>query len=289
MALEGVARDRVLQSLKDAVPRGLVGMSNELRAMRQAGESISLANFLAHSGLDLEDVYANGRSWSDLLEAAEEPVAPNGPHEAPLRKACARLLHLDDPERLRAYSTWLNNPEPPSLEAVNQQQRRWLRMLLATLTSSISAIAELPTSQGAQLVWAHPQVRAELLELFTWLKERVHHLGYELTQKINVPLRVHARYSRAEIQAGFGDAGADADEHTLIQVPPWREGVKFMRQEGCDVFLITLTKTEKRFSPTTRYRDYAISRNLFHWESQSRTTADSPTGQRYQHQRKQGT
>jgi superfamily II DNA or RNA helicase len=50
MALEGVARDRVLQSLKDAVPRGLVGMSNELRAMRQAGESISLANFLAHSG-----------------------------------------------------------------------------------------------------------------------------------------------------------------------------------------------------------------------------------------------
>jgi len=28
MALEGVARDRVLQSLKDAVPRGLVGMSN---------------------------------------------------------------------------------------------------------------------------------------------------------------------------------------------------------------------------------------------------------------------
>jgi hypothetical protein len=56
--------------------------------------------------------------------------------------------------------------------------------------------------------------------------------------------------------------------------------VKFMRQEGCDVFLITLTKTEKRFSPTTRYRDYAISRSLFHWESQRTTTAASLTGQR---------
>lgn len=53
--------------------------------------------------------------------------------------------------------------------------------------------------------------------------------------------------------------------------------------------LITLTKTEKRFSPTTRYRDYAISRSLFHWESQSRTTADSPTGRRYQEHRVQGT
>ena len=100
-------------------------------------------------------------------------------------------------------------------------------LVLAALTSSISAIAELPTSQGAQLVWAHPQVRAELLELFAWLEQRVHHLGYELTEKINVPLRVHARYSRAEIQAAFGDVGADADEHARIQVPPWREGVKF--------------------------------------------------------------
>lgn len=29
------------------------------------------------------------------------------------------------------------------------------------------------------------------------------------------------------------------------------------------------------------YRDYPISPTLFHWESQSRTTVASPTGQRY--------
>jgi len=34
------------------------------------------------------------------------------------------------------------------------------------------------------------------------------------------------------------------------------------------------------------YRDYAISPTLFHWESQSTTSVDSPTGQRYiNHQR----
>ena len=121
------------------------------------------------------------------------------------------------------------------------------------------------------------------------LEERIQHLGHALSEKGDVPLRVHARYSRAEIQAAFADASAGMAEHARIQVPPWREGVKFMRQEGCDVFLITLTKTEKRFSPSTRYRDYAISRSLFHWESQSRTTADSPTGRRYQEHRAQGT
>jgi Domain of unknown function (DUF3427) len=33
--------------------------------------------------------------------------------------------------------------------------------------------------------------------------------------------------------------------------------------------------------PTTLYRDYAISQDLFHWESQSTTGDTSPTGQRY--------
>ena len=75
---------------------------------------------------------------------------------------------------------------------------------------------------------------------------------------------------------------------TRLAVPTWREGVKWMGQERCDVFLITLNKTEKRFSPTTRYRDYAISRELLHWESQSGTGSASPTGQRYQHHVRQG-
>ena len=42
------------------------------------------------------------------------------------------------------------------------------------------------------------------------------------------------------------------------------------------------------FSPTTRYKDYAISRTLIHWESQSSTRADSPTGLRYRNQERDG-
>ena len=40
--------------------------------------------------------------------------------------------------------------------------------------------------------------------------------------------------------------------------------------------------------PTTRYQDYALSRELFHWESQSFTTVRSAAGQRYVRQREQG-
>jgi hypothetical protein len=289
MALEGVARDRVLQSLKDAVPRGLTKMADEIRAMRQMGEPISLANFLQHSGLDLEDVYAHDRSWSDVLQAADEPVLASGPGEKTLRKACARLLHLDDPSRLTVYQDWLANDDAPSLSALNKPQGRWLRMLLSVLVAASPEVNAWPTNKAAQWVWQHPQVRVELMELFALLAQRNQHLGCALTERLDVPLQVHARYSRFEIQAAFGDAASGQDEHAQIKVPAWREGVKFMEQERCDVFLITLNKTEKRFSPSTRYRDYAINRSLFHWESQSRTTADSPTGRRYQLHRSQGT
>ena len=36
------------------------------------------------------------------------------------------------------------------------------------------------------------------------------------------------------------------------------------------------------------YEDYAISETLFHWQSQSTTASDSPTGKRYIHHRSLG-
>ena len=48
-------------------------------------------------------------------------------------------------------------------------------------------------------------------------------------------------------------------------------------------------KGRARLSPTTMYRDYAISRELFHWESQSRQTPRQPTVQRYINHRGEGT
>ncbi len=54
-----------------------------------------------------------------------------------------------------------------------------------------------------------------------------------------------------------------------------------LKEDRADIFLITLNKSEKEFSETTMYHDYAISERLFHWESQSRLTKDSPTFKRY--------
>jgi hypothetical protein len=128
---------------------------------------------------------------------------------------------------------------------------------------------------ACQLLWAHPQVRAELLGLLEVLADGVSHVQHGLSTHPDVPLAVHARYSRLEILAAFGIGDR-------AKVAPWQTGVYWARDAKTDLFAFTLDKTSGQFSPTTRYRDYAISRELIHWESQSSTRADSEIGRRYQ-------
>jgi hypothetical protein len=63
--------------------------------------------------------------------------------------------------------------------------------------------------------------------------------------------------------------------------PSFREGVKYFREKKLDAFFVTLNKSEKDYSPSTLYEDYAINERLFRWQSQSRTSVESETGQRY--------
>jgi hypothetical protein len=67
-----------------------------------------------------------------------------------------------------------------------------------------------------------------------------------------------------------------------------REGVPHLPGIKVGDFFVTLHKTEAYFSPTTMYRDYAVNERLFHWRSQTTTSADSPTGRRYVEQEAQG-
>ena len=68
----------------------------------------------------------------------------------------------------------------------------------------------------------------------------------------------------------------------------FREGVKWQPAKNTDVFFITLNKSDKDYSPTTMYNDYSINEILFHWQSQSTTSDNSPTGQRYIHHKERG-
>jgi hypothetical protein len=103
-----------------------------------------------------------------------------------------------------------------------------------------------------------------------------HHAGS--VPHVAGPLTIHASYTRDEILVGLG-------HWSLERRPDQREGVLHLPASRVDAFFVTLQKTEEDYSPTTMYEDYLISHDRFHWQSQSNTSAQSPTGQRYIHHR----
>jgi superfamily II DNA or RNA helicase/HKD family nuclease len=278
MELDAVASEEVLRSIRESVPSNWSAKVAELRSMRDAEVAVTMGNYLAESGLDLEDIYAGNRSWSDLCEAADVETHRAGPHEEVLRRAVGRLLHVDDPERLSFARRVLAGglPDPAQMP---ERERRLLRMLTVALADQAlgkSIDESMDLDAAVRIVWSHPQVRAEVTELFALLDGQLDHLHPVVGLPEDVPLSVHARYTRLEIQSALADAKGNA-----VRPPTWREGVRWLDDAQTDVFVFTLDKTDSGFSPTTRYRDYAISRELIHWESQSMTRADSPTGRRY--------
>ena len=281
MELDRVAADLVLENIRAAVPSRWPDKVAELRAVAHGDSSITLGRFLDEAGLELDDVYVGRKAFSDLRADAGLSVLQPGPNEDVLRAACGRLLHIDDLVRIDTYRRLLSEKQPPDVDGQSIRERALTRMLVASVTDRA---LEKTTSleQASALLWAHLQVRAELIDLLDVLAKQVDHVHHPLVTHPDVPLVVHARYSRVEILAAFGIGGQ-------AKVAPWQTGVYWAKDAKTDLVAFTLDKTTGQFSPTTRYRDYAISRDLIHWESQSSTRADGETGRRYQRHEAQGT
>jgi hypothetical protein len=174
-----------------------------------------------------------------------------------------------------AYAAYSRLNTAPSMAEMDEEARRLLRMLVASLTDQ-AVTKETPLAEGVKLLWEHPQVLSELQQIIEALHVNVSHLQHPVAELPGCPLRVHARYTRIEVLGALGVGEA-------AKVAPWQTGVYFTAQAKADLLAFTLDKTSGQFSPTTRYRDYAISRELVHWESQATTRAESETGKRYQH------
>ncbi|MGE0191140.1 MAG: DUF3427 domain-containing protein [Planctomycetota bacterium] len=291
MELDRIAKERVLQNIKAVLPSRFAARAAELaNAQAQFGQMherkrISLGAFLEESGYELDDIYDGRRGWSDLQEAAKLDLAAPGPLEGALRKGVARLLHVNDRERLAAYREFASRAGPLATgqlpTGTSVRKMRLLRMLVGSVCRSVLSTSS-TMEEGLGILAKHPQIRSELRELCDALQGQIDHLEPMLDLSEDVPLRLHARYTRDEILAAFGVGEGS-------KVAPWQSGVLWVESAKADLFAFTLNKSKGNFSPTTSYRDYAISRDLIHWESQNTTREDHPTGRRYRSHAEMGT
>ena len=272
IGLDRVAKEIVLRNVRSALRVNRPALVDELRRLGD----VSLGDFLAETGLELEDLYRSAaRGWVDLRRAAGLEHRAGAEHDAKLGRSIARLLYVDDPERIDHWLRVLSADDPPR-PPDDPRRRRLLAMLHHRLWDTTEPVGDIAT--GLARLWEEPARRDELRAVLSLLRERIARVTPLAIVADAVPLHLHARYSRDEILAAFGMANPGSV----------REGVRWIEAERVDVLFVTLTKTEQHYSPSTMYQDRAITPELFQWESQSTTSAASATGQRCIHHRERG-
>ncbi|MCL3996580.1 DUF3427 domain-containing protein [Streptomyces lavenduligriseus] len=275
--LEGKSKDLVLENIRSQLNANVRTLVSEVKAYGTP----RLADYLRESRREIKELYKNDNSWTTILHRAGLTNGTPPVGEAALLKRVHAFLHVDDPERAQAYLRLLED-DAPSYEELSPADQSYARMLFFNIWDDAGGFTSF--GDGIASLRSQPQFRDELRQVLSYVIEQADHFPLPLSGRLsNIPLKVHSAYNRSEILAALGVARFGG------QMPrTFAQGVQWVEELQTDALLITLEKNEKDFSPTVRYKDYALSPTLFHWESQNATAADSSTGMRYQEHAQRG-
>ncbi len=274
ITLERTAREEVLRSIRRAVIRNKQSLRRAIAELSGLlGRAATLADVLTAHGMSVEEFYARDISCARLLVEAGRRADFAEADEERMTKGLKRLCHVDDPAWMRAMLGWFDGNEREAISeersAVEYRHVTMMHMSMWSRTMQMETARD-----SVERLKANPVLAAELRELLAWNLRHVKHARMGLDLPFPCALALHCRYTLYEALAGLG-------HWTMKDQPEFREGPLHLKSIKAHALFVTLEKTDKDYSPTTMYEDYAISDRLFHWQSQNATGEDTETGRRY--------
>lgn len=270
--LEKFAKDYILESIKN-VSNNKPSIVRKIKDYASERNNYDVVEFCMEYNVELTDIYKK-YSFTQLLN--EAGVIKNFDYNKYKKESdgISRLLHINSKEYIEfILKILVTNKFVYS--SLNGYEKLMLNMLYYELWQDTLEKAGFNSIEDCifKLKECH-QLLNEIISILKYNLENIDFKEKEMKLDYPCPLKLHSRYSMAEVLAAF-------EEHKLNYKSSFREGVKYLEKKKTDIFFITLNKSEKDYSETTMYDDYAIDDEYFHWQSQSGTSETSPTGQRY--------
>ncbi|PNI09422.1 DUF3427 domain-containing protein [Arthrobacter sp. AFG7.2] len=285
IVLDRVAQQVVLDNIKAQLRFNRAQLVRDIASYAET----ELEAYLERSGNEVKTIYRSTRdSWTGYLRQAglTEGFSPletvlrgkieelSDAEEKKLLGRMAALIHVDDPERAAAYSM-LVAPDAPRYAELGLREQAFARMLFYTLWDDGGGFRAY--DDGLDYLRGYQFVCREIQQIVKLSVAASKHAAKSLGAGLqHIPLLSHATYRREEVLAALQYGSLEQGKNVQH-----REGVAWCPATSTDAFFVTLNKDDKKHSATTMYKDYAISPELFHWESQNATSPSSPTGRRY--------
>lgn len=241
----------------------------------QSHQELTLLNFLQYHELDIRTIYKS-RSWSALKKEAGLLQFEEKKWHKELTAGLKRLIQIDSKSYIQFIKELIAvdfhiTPDKQS----DEECGKWALMFYYDIwQKGIGEYGFTNIYEGIQEIAKHEVVKKEIEEIVEYLYESLNHTTREIKFDFTNVLELHAKYSRDQILCAF-------NKTTPERAFPSQEGVVKVADQNIELLLVTLNKSDKDFSPSTQYHDYAISEKIFHWQSQNAASPETPVGLSY--------
>ena len=275
--LEKKATDIILENIKKSFG-DKNGLISKIKTFVEDTElPLTMTNFINYYHLPLKTIYKK-YSFSRLCVEAEVKPEFSEPLEETITKNFGKIVAIDSRRWICFLVNNLRNISIDKIKNMSRIEQRMMQMFYISIWNEAADWNSSETTENIANLCNSPTMVNEIIELLEYNLEHIDFIDSEVKLGFDCPLDVHCTYTRDQLLIAM-------DYMTPSNV---REGVKWLPDKKLDVFMVTLNKSDKDYSPTTMYEDYSINEELFHWQSQNATSDTSPTGQRYINHKKMG-
>ncbi len=275
IVLEKKAKEYILSNIAAATNFSQKQLLDKIRSFSyNIDKPLTLRNFIDEYNVPLSLIYKKGEMcWQRLCTVAGVTRDFDGKYEKEISRSIGKKwLLCNSISYLRFIADLASKNFRISTSQLNENEKIMCLMLHYDVWQEPNGFSNL--EESIQAIGKNPTLVEEIKGVLEILIDRIDFLEKNIDLGYVMPLKIHSRYTRDQICSAFG-------QNTFERKSSSREGVINIKDKNTELLFITLEKSEKEYSPSTLYDDYAISEKLFHWQTQNSARPDVGAGLGY--------
>lgn len=271
--LEKKAKEIIIQNIKNATSLNINQLLNKIRNYKyQTSLPLTIKNFTEFYQIPIQTIYKKD-NWKRLCAKAEQIEDYSPLYEDEIYRAISKKwLSCNSTSYFQFILSLAKKDFKIELNKMTETEQAMCLMLHYDVWQAPGGFNSL--EESIQSIGKNKVLTEEIIEVLEILLNRINFLEKDIALPYSQPLKIHSRYTREQILVAFGLSTFDKKSSN-------REGVAENKEINTELLFIDLIKSEKDFSPSTLYQDYALSETLFHWQSQNAAFPEKGKGLSY--------